>query len=141
MSQDWQKIFIQLGQGIQIHIQGSDQLNHLGRNNPFSSIVYFIKKWCRTIKITLHFKTVTDSKYIVFSNSSVSHSVVYNFETPWIITHQAPLSMEFSRQEYCCRQPSLLQGLFPTQGSNPGLLHCRWILNHLRDQYLVSHKK
>ena len=23
---------------------------------------------------------------------------------------------------------SLLQGIFPTKGSNPGLLHCRWIL-------------
>ena len=22
---------------------------------------------------------------------------------------------------------SLLQGIFPTQGSNPGLLHCRWV--------------
>ena len=27
--------------------------------------------------------------------------------------------------------PSLLQGIFPTQGLNPGLLHCRWILDHL----------
>ena len=27
---------------------------------------------------------------------------------------------------------SLLQGIFPTQGSNPGLLHCRWILCQLR---------
>ena len=26
---------------------------------------------------------------------------------------------------------SLLQGIFPTQGSNPGLLHCRWILEQL----------
>ena len=26
---------------------------------------------------------------------------------------------------------SLLQGIFPTQGSNPGLLHCRQILHHL----------
>ena len=26
---------------------------------------------------------------------------------------------------------SLLQGVFPTQGSNPGLLHCRQILYHL----------
>ena len=26
---------------------------------------------------------------------------------------------------------SLLQGIFPTQGLNPGLLHCRWILYHL----------
>ena len=29
---------------------------------------------------------------------------------------------------------SLLQGIFPTQGSNPGLLHCRWFL------YQLSHK-
>ena len=26
---------------------------------------------------------------------------------------------------------SLLQGIFPTQGSNPGLPHCRWILDQL----------
>ena len=25
----------------------------------------------------------------------------------------------------------LLQGIFPIQGSNPGLLHCRWILDQL----------
>ena len=24
---------------------------------------------------------------------------------------------------------SLLQGIFPTQGSNPGLQHCRWTLS------------
>jgi len=29
---------------------------------------------------------------------------------------------------------SLLQGIFPIQGSTPGLLHCRWIL------YQLSHK-
>jgi len=29
---------------------------------------------------------------------------------------------------------SLLQGIFPTQGSNPGLLHCRWILYQLSHQ-------
>ena len=29
---------------------------------------------------------------------------------------------------------SLLQGIFPTQGSNPGLLHCRWILYQLSYQ-------
>ena len=28
----------------------------------------------------------------------------------------------------------LLQGMFPTQGSNIGLLHCRWILYHLSHQ-------
>ena len=29
---------------------------------------------------------------------------------------------------------SLLQGIFPTQGLNLGLLHCRWILYHLSHQ-------
>ena len=29
---------------------------------------------------------------------------------------------------------SLLQGIFPAQGSNPGLLHCRWILYQLSHQ-------
>ena len=32
------------------------------------------------------------------------------------------------------RSLSLLQGIFPTHGSNPGLSHCRWIL------YQLSHK-
>ena len=29
---------------------------------------------------------------------------------------------------------SLLQGIFPTRGSNPGLPHCRWILYQLSHQ-------
>ena len=29
---------------------------------------------------------------------------------------------------------AFLQGIFPTQGSNPGLLQCRWILYHLSHQ-------
>ena len=35
---------------------------------------------------------------------------------------------EFSRQEYLSGSHALLQGIFPTQGSNLDLLHCRWIL-------------
>ena len=41
----------------------------------------------------------------------------------WTITRQAPLSMEFSRQEYWVGSHSLLQGIFLTQGANPGLPH------------------
>ena len=33
---------------------------------------------------------------------------------------------------------SLLQGIFPTQGLNPGLPHCRWILYQLRVQERYS---
>ena len=42
--------------------------------------------------------------------------------TPWTIAHQAPLSMGFSRQEYRVGCHFLLQGIFPTQGSDPQLL-------------------
>ena len=46
----------------------------------------------------------------------------------------APLSMGFSRQECWSGLHALLQGIFPTQGSNPGLLHCSWILYQLSHQ-------
>ena len=53
----------------------------------------------------------------------LSHfSHVQLFVTPWTVAHQALLSMGFSRQEYWSGLPCLLQGIFPTQGSNPGLL-------------------
>ena len=40
----------------------------------------------------------------------------------------------FSRQEYWSGLPCLLQGIFPIQGSNPGLPHCGQIL------YWLSHQ-
>ena len=39
--------------------------------------------------------------------------------------------MEFSSPLQWMGSLSLLQGIFPTQGSNPGLPCCRWILYHL----------
>ena len=39
--------------------------------------------------------------------------------------------MEFSRQNTGVSSLSFLQGIFPTQGSNPGLPHCRQILYQL----------
>ena len=61
-----------------------------------------------------------------------SLSCVPLFAIPWTVAHQAPLSMEFSRQEYCMGCLFLLQGIFPTQGSNLCLLHLLywWILYH-----------
>ena len=58
-------------------------------------------------------------------------SCVWLCATPWTAAFQAPLSMGFSRQEYWSGLHFLLQGIFPTQGSNLHLLyllHCRWIL-------------
>ena len=51
----------------------------------------------------------------------VSHSVRSNsFETPWTGAHQAPLSMEFCRQEYWSGEPFLSPGDLPNSGIKPG---------------------
>ena len=60
-------------------------------------------------------------------------SVISESETPWTVAHQRPLSMEFSGKNTGVGSRSLLQGIFLTQGSNPGLLNCRQIL------YFLSH--
>ena len=67
-----------------------------------------------------------------------SLSRVRLFVTPWTVAYQVPLSMEFPRDfpgkstGVICH--FLLQGIFPTQGSNPGLRHCRQTL------YCLSHQ-
>ena len=42
--------------------------------------------------------------------------------TLWTVAYQAPQSMGFSKKEYWSGLPCLLQGVFPTQGSNRHLL-------------------
>ena len=60
---------------------------------------------------------------IICGHDVLSHfSCIRLFATPWIIAHQAPLSMGFSRQEYWSGLPLPPLGIFPTQGSNPCLL-------------------
>ena len=65
---------------------------------------------------------------------SCSLSHVQLLANPWTVAHQAPLSIGFSRLDSGVGCHSLLQGIFLTQGSNPGLLHCRQILYHLSHQ-------
>ena len=60
-------------------------------------------------------------------SESESHSVLSDFLWLCDLTQV----MEFSRPEYWSGCLSLLQGTFPTQGSNPGLSHCNQFLYHL----------
>ena len=69
--------------------------------------------------------------------AGLSH--VWLFVTPWTIAYQAPLSMEFSRQEFGPGWHFLLQGIFLTQGSNPCLLCLlHWQVDSLPLIYLGS---
>ena len=79
---------------------------------------------------------------------SLSH--VWLFVTPWTLAYQAPPSMGFFSMDLCLPGSSI-HGIFfqaivlewvaisspgdlPTQGVNPGLLHCRQMLYHLSHQ-------
>ena len=62
----------------------------------------------------------------------LSHTQV--FVTPWTAC-QAPLSMEFSRQEYWSSHV-LLQGIFPTKGLNPSILY---LLHRYGDSLPLHH--
>ena len=54
-----------------------------------------------------------------FANVCVSCSIVSNSVSPWTVPHQAPLSMEFSRQEYWSESPSLFPGDLPNPAIEP----------------------
>ena len=66
---------------------------------------------------------------VLCSAESLSH--VRLFATLWTVAHQAPPGKNTG---VGCH--ALLQGIFPTQGLSPGLLHCRQILYQL--SYLGS---
>ena len=61
---------------------------------------------------------------------SESHSVVSNSSWP----HGPYNPWNSPGQNTGVGSRSLLQGIFPTQGLNPGLPHCRWILYYLSHQ-------
>ena len=63
-----------------------------------------------------------------------SLSRVQLFVIPWIIAPQVPLFMGILQARILVWVHALLQGIFPTQGSNPGLPHCARILYQLSHQ-------
>ena len=55
-------------------------------------------------------------------------------EIPQTVARQAPRLWNSPGKNTGVGSHSLLQGIFSTQGSNPGLPHCRQILYHLSHQ-------
>ena len=72
----------------------------------------------------------------------LSHSVVSNSLRPQGLEPSRLLCpWGFAKQEFLtvgCH--FLLQGIFPTQGSNPGLSYCRWVLYRLSHQDVYKSK-
>ena len=61
------------------------------------------------------------------------------FATLWVVAHQAPLSLGFSRQAYWSGLPFPPRGIFLTQGLKLSLLHLlHWQANSLSVCHLES---
>ena len=73
----------------------------------------------------------TGKKSESVSHQVVSDSFARHTVLPMTVARQAPLSMEFSRQECWSGQASPSPGDLSDLGIKPGLLHCRQILCHL----------
>ena len=82
------------------------------------------KKAPKTLKLlrTKRMSFVMLMRILRESSGSASHSVLSNpLYTPW----------DSPGQNTAVGSLSLLQKIFPMQGLNPGLPHCRWILYQL----------
>ena len=90
---------------------------------------YWAKSSCvNTINLVVsHIKCTADISYYYEKYESESHSIASS--SLW--SHGRWNS---PGQNTLVGSLSLLQGIFPTQGSNPGHLHCRWILYQLSPQ-------
>ena len=96
---------------------------HLTSYFLFQGIQAF--SWTQSFFYTFPLRIIPFSKYSSFLLVCCVFNCVQLFVIPWNVALQAPLSMEFSGKNTAVGCHFLLQGIFPTQGSNPGLLHCR----------------
>ena len=62
---------------------------------------------------------MVDLPQLAYSPCTQSLSCIRLFATPWTVAHPAPLSMEFSRQEYWNMLPSPTPADLPNSGMEP----------------------
>ena len=84
-------------------------------------------------ELSIPWKTWRSPKFIFFKWKVKLLSRTH-FVTPSIVTYQAPLTMGFFSKNTGVSCHLLLRGIFLTQGSNLGFLHCRQTLYYLSHQ-------
>ena len=73
-----------------------------------------------TSKCSLEATVAAGNQRSSIESESVSYSVPSDSVTPWPVAHQAPLSMGFSRLEYCSGLPCPPPWDLPDPGIEPG---------------------
>ena len=99
---------------------------------PFLSFIQPIFAWNVPLVSLIFLKRSLVFPILLFSSISLHWSLrkaflglfchVQLFATLWTVTHQIPLSMGVSRQEYWNGLPCASSGILPTKGSNTCLL-------------------
>ena len=87
-------------------------------NSPLAFASYFCKALSSDGGVRLCLRSFLIMSTTVCYAQSLIH--VRLFVTPWAVAHQAPLSIEFSRQEYWCGMPCLPPGDLPDPGVGLG---------------------
>ena len=113
------------GQSINVNYFGFIKLAKLWNGESKVTFIHLISYWSCTSVWPKYYRgkrqdMATALKEVFSRRNKIEHMhflhaylVVSDSVTPWIVARQAPLSMEFSRQEYWNRLP------FPTPGSLP----------------------
>ena len=94
------------------------------------SVIAFLLQWQNSVAVTYGPKYIFSGPLQKDFAESESHSVMS--KSLWPRELYSP--SDSPGQNTGAGSLSLLQEIFQTQGSNPGLLHCRWILHQLSHQ-------
>ena len=84
-----------------------------------------------------NFSLMIHKKILTMYGGGLIDKLCSTLATPWTVSHQVPLSMGFSRQDYWNGLSFSSPGDLP----NPGLLNCRPILYHLSHQGSPKQKR
>ena len=69
--------------------------------------------------------------FVLINSCACMLSLIWLFATPWTVAHQAPLFMDFSRQEYWSRMPSHPSGSSQCTGpEHPVSCIAWWSISH-----------
>ena len=104
---------------------------------PYLGPVCFSRSSSYALVLLLFLKKIIMTPFSGLCCAVLSH--VWLFETPWTVDWQAPLSMEFTRQEYWSGLPFPAPGIFYNLGIKPvSLVSLYWQIDSLPPSHLGS---
>ena len=112
------------------------------KNRSTDGLQYWVSLTCTAkwfsyvfFQVIFHYRLLQDIDCSSLCLCVLSHFSCFRlFATLWTVTRHTPPSMGFSSKNTGVGCHFLFQGIFPTQGSKPGLLHCRRFLYRLSHQ-------